>query len=221
MKTLIKNIVAHTYKPLLTRYLSKTRTYSYKGIILAIAPEVFHPGFFFSTHFLLQYINKINLKEKEFLELGCGSGLISIIAAKQGAKVTATDINPTAIAFLKNNAKANDTGMEIIHSDLFKSVSRKKFDIIVINPPFYKNDPVIPKDFAWSCGKNGEYFSGLFNSLHDYVHQNTETIMVLADSCDIEMIRNFATKNDFILHFRKSKRNFLEKNFIFNIVKNS
>ena len=221
MKTLIKHIVAHTYKPLLTRYLSKTRTYRYKGIILDIAPEVFHPGFFFSTKFLLQYICNIDLQEKNFLELGCGSGLISIAAAKLGAKVTATDINPIAIDFLKHNATANNAGMDIFHSDLFKSLPKKKFDVIVINPPYYKNDPITPKDFAWSCGKNGEYFSGLFNSLHEYIDENTQILMVLSDSCDMEMIQKFASKNGFGFHCRESKRNIMEENFIYNIVQNS
>jgi release factor glutamine methyltransferase len=40
------------------------------------------------------------LKNKHVLELGAGSGLIAIKAAKEGALVTATDINPVAIEYL-------------------------------------------------------------------------------------------------------------------------
>src|SRR4029079_10565830 len=108
MNTALKHIVAHTYKPLLVKYLSKTRVYRYKDIRLSIAPGVFHPGFFFSTQLLLQYISKLPLQGKRFLELGCGSGLISIAAAKMGAMVTATDINPLATEYLKENSRRNN-----------------------------------------------------------------------------------------------------------------
>src|SRR5436190_4609705 len=104
MRTAIKNIVGFTYKPFLEKYLSKKRTYTYENIKLQVPPEVFHPGFFTSTQFLLQYIRKLNLGGKSFLELGAGNGFISIYAAKQDAKVTASDINPVAVEFLNLNS---------------------------------------------------------------------------------------------------------------------
>ena len=105
MKAALKYIVAHTYKPLLIKYLSKIRIYKYEDIELEISPEVFHPGFFFSTSILLNLVKQLPLQGKSFLEPGCGSGLISIYAARKGAMVTATDINPVAIEFLKKNAR--------------------------------------------------------------------------------------------------------------------
>ncbi|MEO6539628.1 MAG: methyltransferase, partial [Ferruginibacter sp.] len=181
MNTVLKHIVARTYKPLLVKYLSKTRVYRYKDMRLEIPPEVFHPGFFFSTQLLLQYINTLPLPEKLFLELGCGSGLISMAAAKQGAMVTATEINPVAIDYLKKNVRHNKVKLEIIQSDLFTDVPKKKYDIIAINPPYYKKDPVTLQDHAWFCGENGEYFSALFNTIDGYIHSDTEILMVLFD----------------------------------------
>jgi release factor glutamine methyltransferase len=119
MKGVLKHIVARTYKPLLEKYLSKTRTYQYEDIRLEVAPEVFHPGFFFSTHVLLKYLKKLPLENKLFLELGCGSGLIAIYAAKKGAVVTATDINKIALQFLAKNCRFNNTALRIIESNLF------------------------------------------------------------------------------------------------------
>ena len=219
MNTAIKHIVSRTYKPLLVKYLSKTRIYRYKDIRLEIAPQVFHPGFFFSTGLLLQYIEKIPLQEKKFLELGCGSGLISIIAAKNKAKVTATDINPVAIEFLKENSNRNKVNMELIRSDLFKNILKQQFDIIAINPPYYKKNPVTAKDHAWFCGEKGEYFSCLFNELADYIHLDTEILMVLSDDCDMKMITGFAEQYGFVLNCVYSKKNILEKNSVFKIVK--
>jgi release factor glutamine methyltransferase len=217
MKAALKHIVAHTYRPLLVKYLSKTRTYRYGDIKLEIPPEVFHPGFFFSTGLLLNYIKQFQLQGKKFLEPGCGSGLISVYAAKKGASVTATDINPIAIEFIKNNGEQNKVKLEIIESDLFQNIPQQQFDIIAINPPFYKKQPHTAQEYAWYCGENGEYFSGLFKGLNNYIHAGSEVLMVLFDGCDIEMIENLAAQNGFNLQCVHTRKNLLEKNFIFKI----
>ena len=219
MRSTIRHIVANTYKPLLEKYLSKTRIYKYEDIKLEVPPEVFHPGFFFSTQLLLNYIKQLPLQGKRFLEPGCGSGLISIYAAKKGAKVTATDINPIAIEFLKKNSKINDTKLTIIQSDLFENIPEQIFDIIAINPPYYKKNPRSAKDHAWYCGENGEYFSSLFKGLNNYINQSSKIIMVSFEGCDIKMIESIAVENGFYLDCILSKQNLLEKNFIYSIKK--
>ena len=217
MKTALKHIVAHTYKPWLEKYLSKIRTYNYEDIKLEIPPQVFHPGFFFSTQLLLNSIKRLPLKGRSFLEPGCGSGLISIYAAKKGANVTATDINPIAIEFLNKNAEQNEVGLEVIQSDLFTNIPKQQFDIIAINPPYYKKKPESAKEYAWYCGENGEYFLSLFEGLNDYVHPASEIFMVLFDGCDLEMIENMASENGFNLLCVHTRKNWLEKNFIYKI----
>lgn len=219
MNTVIKHIVAYTYKPMLVKYLSKTRHYRYKNLRLEIAPEVFHPGFFFSTQLLLQYVSKLMLQQKDVLELGCGSGIISMVAAEKGAIVTATDINQVAVAFLKNNCLRNNLQLHVFKSDLFEAIPEKQFDIIAINPPYYKKDPVTIQDYAWYCGAAGEYFAKLFKTIHRYIHAGTHILMVLFDGCDMEMIHGFAAANNFTLKCVLSKKNMLEKNFIYKIEK--
>jgi release factor glutamine methyltransferase len=219
LKNVLKHIVARTYKPLLKKYLSQTRVYSYAGIRLEIPPQVFHPGFFFSTKLLLQYITGLSLQGQRFLELGAGSGLISIHVAKNGAIVTATDINPVAIEFLQKNSRQNHVELTIIQSDLFGNIPEQVFDIIAINPPYYKKQPHTPKDYAWFCGKNGEYFETLFKELGSYIHPESEVFMVLFEGCDIELIANLAAQNKFNLQCVHTRKNMLEKNFIFKIEK--
>lgn len=219
MKAAIKHIVANTYKPLLVRYLSKTRTYRYEDIKLEIPPQVFHPGFFFSTNLLLNYVKGLPLEGKNFLEPGCGSGLISIYAAKQKAIVTATDINSIAVEYLKKNAAQNNVQLNIIRSDLFQNIPQQRFDIIAINPPFYKKQPQTEQEYAWYCGENGEYFSALFKGLDNYIHPGSEILMALFDGCDMNMIKELAAENGFHLECVRTRKNLLEKNFIFKIEK--
>ena len=151
------------------------------------------------------------------MELGCGSGLIAMVAATKGSIVTATDINPVAVEFLEKNCLNNNLQMQIIHSDLFNDIPVKQYDIIAINPPYYKKDPVTFRDHAWFCGEHGEYFSRLFKSIHRYIHTGTEILVVLFDGCDMEMINGFAAENGFVLTCKHSKQNMLEKNFIYKI----
>lgn len=217
MKSFTKYITSKTLQPAIKKYLAKTRIYQYQNISLTIPPGVFHPGFFFSTKILLKHVLSLQLNQKKLLELGAGSGLISFVAAQKNALVTATDINPLVIEFLKLNSKANNISIQIILSDLFDDIEKQQFDIIVINPPYYKKNPETDADFAWYCGENGEYFEKLFRQLKNYVLDKTEIFMVLCDGCDIDMIKGIAGKNEFAMRMIFIKQNIIENNFIFNI----
>jgi release factor glutamine methyltransferase len=209
--------VSHTYKPLLVKYLSSTRSYSYKSITLQIPPQVFHPRFFYSTKLLLRYLNSLQIKQRSFLELGAGSGLIALWAAQKGAYVTASDINPTAVEYLHVNKLTNKANIRIIQSDLFDEIPEKKFDFIAINPPYYKKNPQSFYDHSWYCGENGEYFKKLFSQLGKYIDSNSKVIMCLSEECDVMMIQTDAMRVGFDLKLVYQKQNLVERNYIFQI----
>ena len=217
MRKLVRYIVGNTYRPLLVKYLSGTTTYTYKNIHLQIPPGVFHPGFFFSTKLLLKYISKLPLAGQTILELGAGSGLISIYAAGKGADVTASDINTVAVSGLKKNSFSNKIQMTIIESDLFARIPKQAFDLIAINPPYYKKNGSSGKEYAWYCGENGEFFNGFFNGLDNYLHSKTQVLMILCEGCDIEMVKAFAAANNFIMKCVFTNQNMIERNFIYKI----
>jgi release factor glutamine methyltransferase len=219
MQKLLKNIVRFTYKPMLDRYLAGTTTYTYKKIQLEIPPEVFHPGFFFSTRLLLRHLANLPVAGKQFLELGAGSGLISIVAAKKGAQVTASDINTIAIAALKENARRNKVKLNIVQSDLFQAIPRQKFDLIAINPPYYKKNPGTEKEYAWYCGERGEFFQRLFQELQNFIHTKTVVMMILCDGCDQQMILTYARYYNFTMKCIATHKNLIERNFIYKIEK--
>jgi release factor glutamine methyltransferase len=191
--------------------------YSYKGIRVEVLPGVFHPGFFFSTKLLLRHLSLTPLKGRALLELGAGSGLISLFAARMGARVTATDINPLSIRCLEANRAINSLPVEVILSDLFQHIPPRPFDVVAVNPPYYRKQPVTDADHAWFCGPNGEYFEGFFDGLGPYVHDRSDIWMVLCDGCDLEMIRGLAERHGWVLREVYAGRNLLEKNFIFRI----
>ncbi len=79
-------------------------------------------------------------KKDRVLDVGCNSGVLSLVAAtKTKLSVTGIDINAQAIELARSNAKLNALdNLNFIHSRL-QDYQDDLFDIIVCNPPYYKN----------------------------------------------------------------------------------
>jgi release factor glutamine methyltransferase len=182
--------------------------------MLKIHAGVFHPKFFFSTKFLLNYLQGYQIKDT-FLELGAGNGLISISMAKNGAIVTASDINSVAVNGLIENAAANAVSLTVLKSDLFDDIPLQKFDVIAINPPYYKATPLKENDHAWYAGQNYEYFEMLFAQIRRYMKPSSRIIMVLSQDCDIIRILEIAIQNHFQYAVKEEKKFWWEKNYIY------
>jgi release factor glutamine methyltransferase len=83
-----------------------------------------------------------NIESPSILELGTGSGAISIAVAKERSdcKILATDISLPALSLAKLNAKNHRTNITFIQSDWYKNLpndgDKKKFHAIISNPPY-------------------------------------------------------------------------------------
>lgn len=197
-----KKLMSMFYKPFVEWYTSRETTYKYTDLYIKVKPGVFHPGFFYSTEFMLEFFEFINFNRKNVLEIGSASGLISIVAAKGGGFVTAIDINPVAIENTRINVDSNLSKIEqgggkidIIESDLFDNLNNKIFDLLIVNPPFYKNKVKTLAEHAWNAGENMEYFEKLFSKCKDHMNNESEMYMVLSEDCDFEKIFLIAKLN--------------------------
>jgi release factor glutamine methyltransferase len=214
----IKHLASLVMIPAMRWYLRKERRYTYNGTTVTVFPGVFHPGFFSSTIFLLDFLKTQDLSRQSLLELGCGTGLISIIAVKAGAHVTASDLSLKAIENTCYNAKQNQAALTVVHSDLFQNLGKNIFDWIIINPPYYAQQPKNERDLAWYCGKEFEYFTRLFRSLKNHIHPNTEVIMVLTMGCDLQRILSVAGTSGFEFTMIREKRVMFDgKDFLYRI----
>ena len=215
----IKPVADRLIRPLILRYTASERGYRYGDIRIRVKPGVFHPGFFFSTKVLLKYLKKLDLDEQRFLEIGAGSGLVSLFAAKRGAIVTATDISEIAFANIAENALRNSVEIAVIHSDLFENLPHQTFDVIVVNPPFFPKNPQNEAQFAWYCGKNHDYFHRFFAQLPTFISPETTVMLILSDVCDIAEIQQIARENGLAMTTVFRKKVWWETNTIFRIEK--
>ncbi len=87
-------------------------------------------------------------KNAEVLDLGTGSGAIAVTIAKfSNAKVSAIDVSKQALQTAKTNAEKNGVKVEFIESDMFSKLkNRKKFDVIVSNPPYIRTLDIVGLD---------------------------------------------------------------------------
>ncbi len=71
------------------------------------------------------------------LDLGCGCGIQSLLAARHSQRVIATDINPRALALTRLNAKLNDIhNIETRQGSYFVPAEGQRFDLILANLPY-------------------------------------------------------------------------------------
>jgi len=217
MRVFLKKITHPFLKFGLNWYYSKPRKYTYENSFVMVHPDIFPPQLTFSTKVLLDFIKPIILKDKSVLELGCGSGIVSIYSAKKGALVTATDINKTALEFLEKSAVENDAHLEVLESNLFEKLENKSFDYIIINPPYYPKAPKSIKENAWFCGENFEYFEALFFQLPNYIDSKNYCYMILSQDCELEKIKAIALKNEIAFELVLENKGLTEKNYIFRL----
>ena len=81
----------------------------------------------------------LDLRHRQVLELGCGLGLVSVVAALQGARVLCTDYEPDALGFARHNARCNASrGVRFRLVDWRQPALRRRYDYILASDVIYE-----------------------------------------------------------------------------------
>jgi release factor glutamine methyltransferase len=139
------------------------------GVPLLVLPQVFNPVLLRSGALMARALNRLPFEATNpaVLDLGTGSGVGAVFAARRGATVTAVDINPAAVRCARINALLNevDERIDVRLGDLFEPVQGGQFDLVLFNPPFYRGVPSDNLDHAWRGEDVFERFAAGLDSM--------------------------------------------------------
>lgn len=114
------------------------------GYPLLVLPQVLNPALFHSGEFLVRALTVDLIPAgARVLDMGTGSGIAAIGAARWSEDVTAVDINPEAVRCARINALLNrvETRVRVQESDLFAALPGETFDVVIFNPPYLRGEP--------------------------------------------------------------------------------
>ena len=155
---------------------------------IIIEPKMsFGTGHHETTYLMLKTMLELDFKDKNILDMGCGTGVLAILATFKGAKeVTAIDIDEWAYKnTLENIEKNNCSNIKVFQGDA-NLLRNQQFDIIIANI----NRNILMDDI--------KHYSKVLKS------GGTLLLSGLYDK-DLSMIREEASSNgiDYINHYEK------------------
>ena len=117
------------------------------------------------------------------LEIGCGTGIISVHLASKGAQVTAVDLNPKAVEATRFNSTNNGVRVEVLEGDMFASVGGRRFGTIVCNPPYLppSDEKYEDSDLALAVegGPTGtEFISRFLSDASEHLKENGSIYLI-------------------------------------------
>jgi release factor glutamine methyltransferase len=159
------------------------------GFRLLVRPTVFHPRLFLTSEFFAGFIGELDLRGMRVLDIGTGSGILALAAARSGAKmVTAVDINPNAAMTAADNARANGFGGRVraVCSDLLSALDRDaRFDMIISNPPYFAGEPRDLTDRAWHAGPGCRDIAALFDQARERLAPGGYLYLLISSDSDL------------------------------------
>lgn len=139
--------------------------------------------------FLLKdYISKLDLQGKNVLDMGTGSGIIALEMARQGASVTAADINLEAVEETQKKAEKQGLEVKVKQSDLFENIDGK-FDLITFNPPYLPGEEGVGDEEIWLGGKTGtEVTEEFLDQADQYLAEEGFAFTIISTRADFEKL---------------------------------
>ena len=112
--------------------------FEFEGLDLVIYKDVFSPSYFNGWRTFTPALRKRIVEGMDFLEIGVGSGITSLLLARDNVNVSVSDISPLAVENTEINAQKNNIKLErVLLSDVYDGFpAQYKFDAIYWNPPW-------------------------------------------------------------------------------------
>jgi release factor glutamine methyltransferase len=163
------------------------------GLRLNVLRGVFNPSMHFTSSVFARYIMRRGVVPagSSVLDLGTGSGVLAIAAARAGAgAVVATDINPQAIESAALNVRRYGLEREIAvrEGDIFAPVHGERFDLVLCNPPYFRGEARTMAERAFYGGSELDWLRGFGSELHAHLKPGGCAIISAGDAAEIGAI---------------------------------
>lgn len=191
--------------------------WNFYGLDLLVDKRALIPRY--ETEILVDLIINDNSNNKKILDIGTGSGAISLALSKnlKDSKIIGVDISKKAIDLAnENKIKLNINNVEFKESDIFSNID-DKFDIIVSNPPYINKEDFEKLDKklyyepqnALYGGEDGLYFyKKIIKNAKNFLNKNgkiyleigydqKDSISNLLEEYGYKQIKSYKDFNDF------------------------
>src|SRR5258708_7337740 len=198
-----------------------TRFVRAAGFRLAIYPSVFHPKLFLTSELFARFLSTIDLEGKQLADVGTGTGILALAAARAGAKAVALDINPMAVNAAADNARSNGLGNRVIavRSDLMSALAPDpQFDVIISNPPFFSGEPRDIADRAWVAGPRYRDIASLFEQARQRLKPSGTMYVLLSSDSDLHFLGQLIAKAGFRARIATAFSIVIESMIIYELV---
>ncbi len=146
---------------------------------------------------LLSYIKKYEFKNPKIVDMGTGSGCISIFLKKNiKCDVVAIDKSKKAIKVAKRNSKLNNTDITFKNISIEKFKSDYKIDILVSNPPYIDICDIVDEktkfepQMALFAPKKGLYFYEIIlNNAKNYLNKKNIIAFEIGSNEGLQIIK--------------------------------
>jgi release factor glutamine methyltransferase len=162
------------------------------GFLLTVRPTVFHPRYFISSEAFAAFIDRLDLTGKRVIDIGTGTGILALAAARAGAAfVVAADINPNAALNAADNARANGLSGRVgaVCSDLLAALKPGPlFDVILSSPPKHAGEPRNLADLGWHAGPKYRYITALFDHARAHLAPGGVMYVMVSSDSDLDLL---------------------------------
>ncbi len=181
------------------------------GLFLQTCEKVYEP----SDDTLLLGEALDTKKGELVLDMGTGTGLLAMIAAKRADRVVAADISPSALECAQKNLESNGIeDMEIRKSDLFEKIS-ESFDLIIFNPPYLPTESGEARDelsISWDGGMDGrDVIDRFLKDLKEHLFPGGRVLMIGSTLSNYERTFEILRSQGFKASIASSKKVAFEK----------
>ncbi|EJU31658.1 MULTISPECIES: 50S ribosomal protein L11 methyltransferase [Capnocytophaga] len=102
---------------------------------IVITPKMsFGTGHHETTYMMLQQLLPLSLEDTKVLDMGCGTGILAIMAALRGARdITAIDIDPWCVENATENVQQNNCSFITIKEGDVSLIAGEQYNLILAN----------------------------------------------------------------------------------------